>query len=69
MADDRKGGPIVNPSDLDALIRQGQSSQQRRKEAMKERQKKEEEAKKEEEMKKLVEDTGTVSQQNRGKGI
>ncbi len=69
MADAPKGGPIVKTEDLDALIKQGESSQQRREEAMTKRQREEEKTKKADEMQKLAEDAGTVSQQNRGKGV
>jgi hypothetical protein len=66
---DRRGGRIVNPSDIDALINQGNSSQQRRQEPIDRRKREADEQQKIEDMKKLAEDTGTISQQKRGKGI
>jgi hypothetical protein len=65
----RIGGNIIDTSDIEALIKQGEESQKAREEAMEKRRKEEEDAKKAEEMKKLSEDTGTSSQTARGKGV
>lgn len=65
----RKGGKIINNKDLDHLIKQGESSQRRRAEAIERRRKQAEEERKKEEMRKMMEDSGTVSQQKRGKGV
>jgi hypothetical protein len=69
MAEERKGGPIIKTDDLDALVRQGESSQQRREQAMKKHREEEQKKQKEEDMQKIVEDAGTVSQQERGRGV
>ena len=65
----RIGGKIIDTSDLDAVIKKGEDSQNAREAAIEKRRLEEEERKKEEEIKKLSEDAGTVSQQNRGKGV
>lgn len=66
---DRRGGRIVEPKEIDALIKQGNVAQQLRKEVIGIRKKEADEQKKLEHRKKLFEDAGTLSQQKRGKGI
>ncbi|KAI1370798.1 hypothetical protein F4677DRAFT_451091 [Hypoxylon crocopeplum] len=63
------GGNIVKASDMDALIKKGEDSRRAREAAIKRRREEEERKKREEEMKKLVVDSGTVSQGRRGKGF
>lgn len=58
MAEQRKGGPIINTGDLNAVIAAGALSQQRREEVMKKRQA---DAKKAEDMKKITHDAGISS--------
>lgn len=60
---------IVDVSDLDKVIKKGEDSQKAREVAIERGRKEEEEKKKQEVIKKLTEDAGTTSQQNRGKGI
>lgn len=56
------GGKILDPRVADQLDERGKASQQRRQEAVERR-------RKEEEMKKLTQDSGTVSQHRRGAGF
>lgn len=60
---------IIKNDELDALVKKGEDSQKALEAAMEKRRKEEEAKQKEEDMKKMSQDAGTVSQQNRRKGV
>ncbi|KAH8198141.1 hypothetical protein TruAng_007674 [Truncatella angustata] len=65
---DKMSNRIIKNDELDALVKKGEDSQKAREAAM-EKRRKEEELRQKENMKRMSQDGGTVSQQNRRKGV